>query len=125
MYLIDIYQLDFIHKILRRILREIENEFGPGIITSLFRIGDSGVHGTLPLRGVDLRCRNRQIGTIITEWANARWQYDPNRPKKVVAEAHGEGSNYHIHMQVHPLTIRRSYVISRIYPAYRGHIQGV
>ena len=109
MHLIDVYQLEFIAEDLRKILREIEKEFGPQIITSLLRINDPGVYGTLPLRGVDLRCRNRDIGEIATKWVNQRWQYDPHRPNKPVADPHGLGSEYHIHLQVHPSTYRVGY----------------
>jgi len=56
---INIGQLEFIDKTLRHILVELEHQVGVEfIITSLYRIGDNGVHGTLPLRGIDLRSRN-------------------------------------------------------------------
>ncbi len=90
---------------LRGIMKDVENEFGPQVITSIYRIGDSGVHGTLPVRGTDLRCRDEDFGAKFCEKVNSLWQYDPERPEKKVAVAHGEGSNYHIHLQVHPNTI--------------------
>ena len=107
MHLIDIYQLEFIDKKLRMILKDIESNFGPQVITSLYRIDDFGVHGTLPLRAIDLRCRNKQFGNFVSDFINSRWFYDLNRPSKKVAVPHGQGSNYHIHLQVHRLTEKK------------------
>jgi len=68
---IDIGQLEFIDLKLRKILRHLEIETGYEFtITSLYRIGDKGVHGTLPLRGADLRMRNQQIGEAIAKLIN-------------------------------------------------------
>jgi hypothetical protein len=53
---IDLKQLEFIDPKLREIALAVEDEFGEQVITSLYRIDDAGVHGTLPLRGIDLRC---------------------------------------------------------------------
>lgn len=108
MYTIDVYQLEFIHRALRDVLKDIENEFGSQTITSLYRIGDDGVHGQLPLRGTDLRCRDKEHGKMVVDWVNEKWSYDPARPDSKVAIAHGAGSNYHIHLQVHPSTVRRA-----------------
>ena len=108
MYSIDVYQLEFIHRTMRDVLKDVEDEFGSQTITSLYRIDDSGVHGQLPLRGVDLRCRERGYGQTVIDWINSKWQYDPARPEKKVAIAHGLGYNYHIHLQVHHSTVRRS-----------------
>lgn len=107
MHLIDIYNLEYIHKMLRDVLENIEKKLGPQIITSQYRLGDDGVHGTLPLRATDLRCRDTEYGAFLVDWVNKRWQYDPYRPEMVVAVAHGQGYNYHIHLQVHDNTVRR------------------
>jgi len=53
---IDLVQLEFITPLLREIALAIEERFGEKTITSLYRIGDTGVHGTMPLSGMDLRC---------------------------------------------------------------------
>ena len=46
---IDVSQLEFIDKNLRLILLDIEKSTGVEFtITSLYRIGDVGVHGSLP-----------------------------------------------------------------------------
>lgn len=107
-HLIDYYQLEFVHPVLRNIMKDIENIYGPQVITSIFRIDDPGVHGTLPVRGTDLRCRDTEFGARFCAKVNSLWQYDPSRPEKEVAVAHGEGSNYHIHLQVHSKTIALS-----------------
>lgn len=107
-HLIDYYQLEFIDQKLRDVMRSVENKFGSQIITSLYRIDDSGVHGQLPLRGTDIRCRNIESGEEIANEINDIWIYDPIRPEMKVAIAHGDGSNYHIHLQVHPRTVKKS-----------------
>jgi hypothetical protein len=104
---IDYMQMKFINPDLREIMREIENEFGPQLATSLYRIDDPGVHGTLPLRGVDLREKNYAVGRIKEAWVNNLWQYDYERPEKKVAIYHNTGSGYHLHLQVHKNTRKK------------------
>ncbi len=105
---IDIAQLVFIDKRLRAILLSIELQTGVEFtITSLYRIDDTGVHGTLPLRGTDLRCRNKEVGKEIERLINEKWMYDHKRPNKQCAVLHGAGMNLHLHIQVHPNTIAR------------------
>ncbi len=104
---IDINQLEFIDKNLRTILTETEARTGLEFIaTSLYRIGDTGVHGTLPLRGTDLRMRSQAVGERIEQEINERWTYDPSRPDRTCAVLHGEGYNLHLHIQTHPNTER-------------------
>lgn len=104
---IDIKQLKFIDKTLRNICVWLEKETGLEFtITSLYRIDDPGVHGTLPLRAVDLRIRDQTLGKVIKGMVNCEWIYDPTRPRKKCAVAHGKGRNYHIHLQSHPNTSR-------------------
>ena len=108
MHLIDTDQMSqFFYKPMLDVLTDLEIAFGPQVITSLYRINDTGVHGQLPLRGVDIRCRNIESGCLIADWLNDRWSYDNRRPWFYVAVAHGEGANFHIHLQVHPNTQRR------------------
>ena len=104
MYEIDIYNLEFINSTLRTILREIEEEFGSQVITSLYRINDIGVHGTLPLRGVDLRSNRDQYD--IERYVNDNWIYDQTRPNRTVCMVHDAGQGVHIHLQVHPNTFK-------------------
>ena len=103
---IDYMQLEFIDLNLRKILQDIEKRFGEKTITSLFRIDDSGVHGTLPLRGIDLRCKTLSHGELIEDWVNKRWQYDLKRKYKKCCLFHTVGKGYHIHLQSHPNTER-------------------
>jgi len=101
----DIGQLIFIDEKLRNLALWLEASTGQEYtITSLFRLGDKGPHGTLPLRAIDLRCRNEKIGLQIVEFINAHWRYDYLRPGMMCAILHGEASNMHIHLQVHKNT---------------------
>ncbi len=104
---IDYEQLEFIDQTLRMLVRSVEKETGfEFTITSLYRIDDSGNHGQLPLRAMDLRCRSALVGAIIETWINDNWVYDPNRADKKCCLLHGAGSNLHFHLQVHPNTVR-------------------
>ena len=104
----DFRQLRFLHPILRRVLGWVEDETGVEFTeTSSFRIGDSGVHGQLPVRGYDLRMRSEVIGKCIVKFINDAWTYDFKRPALRVAILHGKGSNMHIHIQVHKNTERK------------------
>lgn len=100
MHYADTIQMEFIHPILRRLLDDIEIKFGRQVITSLSRIDDPGVHGALPLRGIDLRARAVDKALEVIGWINKYWKYDPKRPRIKVALAHGKGDNFHIHLQV-------------------------
>ena len=102
---IDIGQLEFIDQTLRNILAWVEKETGAEFtITSLYRIGDKGVHGTLPVRGCDLRMRNQMVGEKLEKLVNLNWLYDFNRHEKSCAYLHGKESNLHLHIQSHPNT---------------------
>ena len=107
MFLIDIEQLKFLHDTQRAVLKWISSRYGMCfVITSLYRIDDPGVHGTLPCRGTDLRCHSDKVGQQIKDDVNAHWKYDPQRPNKKVARCHGPevGSPLHLHIQSHPRT---------------------
>lgn len=104
---IDYEQLEFIDTTLRMLVRSVEEETGfEFTITSLYRIGDNGNHGQLPLRAMDLRCRSALVGAIIETWINKNWVYDSNRPGMKCCLMHGKGSNLHFHLQVHANTAR-------------------
>jgi len=103
---IDILNLEFIDETLRTIVDGIVKDTGLEFtITSLYRIGDSGVHGQLPLRGIDLRVWAYEIGLAIEKHINDRWCYDPKRPEKRCAILHDVGQGLHLHVQSHPNTI--------------------
>ena len=106
---LDIGQLEFVHIKLRVIILWLEEQTGLEFTgTSLFRIGDLGVHGQLPVRGADLRMRNERIGSVIVREINQEWEYDPGRPHMCCAVLHGEGSSLHVHLQVHLNTRTRT-----------------
>lgn len=78
---------------------------GKIILTSAFRKGDPGVHGQVPLRGIDLRSTVFDDPQKICDDINIVWIYDPKRPDKKTAIYHDIGQGPHIHLQVHPDTI--------------------
>lgn len=104
---IDLMQLEFIDLNLRKIVLIIEKRFGEKVITSLFRISDSGVHGTLPLRGLDFRCKNLNHGKEVAMFVNDKWFYDSERPLMKCCLCHNTGKGLHLHIQTHPNTKRR------------------
>ena len=101
----DYSQLKYLHVTLRLLLEWLENTTGLEFTeTSSYKEGEGSVHNTMPCRGYDLRMRNKAIGEAICKHINEFWIYDDERPEKVCAILHGEGSNLHIHLQVHPNT---------------------
>jgi len=101
----DIGQMEFIDPMLRKMAEWIEEETGLEFtLTSIFRMNDSGVHGALPVRGIDLRCRSSEVGVSVESLINKFWKYDPKRPNKKCCFLHGHDSNLHFHLQVHPNT---------------------
>jgi hypothetical protein len=100
--------------ILARIMRWICDRY-PGLvcITSGYREGDKGVHGTDPRRGEDIRSSMFTAPAMVEADINRHWEYDPARPKKPVARLHrakkpdGTLGGWHFHIQSHPNTRRR------------------
>ena len=88
MILVKSYDELVLHRKLKYILEAVDEEFGPGLITDLHRPGDPSVHGTIPIRGADRRCRNYSAGKLIEKWVNDRWRYDFSRPEKVCCIFH-------------------------------------
>jgi len=86
----------------------VESQFDKAIvITSIYREGDSGVHGVW--RGVDLRSfiYTDQELELIELYVNSKYEYDYRRPTKDVLLCHDAGSGDHIHLQNHPNTSLR------------------
>ena len=75
-------------------------------ITSAYREGDPGVHGCG--RGIDLRTRNTPLDILKSMYKkiNNRWTYDPKRPHLQCLIYHDSGLGSHLHLQVHPNTIK-------------------
>lgn len=104
---IDLVNLDFIETRVKSMAYDVEIFLGKEqTVTSLYRINDKGVHGTLPLRGIDLRCHDEIVGKQVEDYINSRWQYDPARPEKKCCMYHDVGKGAHIHLQSHPNTRR-------------------
>lgn len=78
------------------------------VVTSAHRDNDHGVHGTVPARGLDIRSWAFANPEKMVNEINKIWQYDPTRPNMHVALMHDVGKGMHIHLQVHPNTIRRN-----------------
>jgi hypothetical protein len=94
---------------LRTILAYLAGLLGRFTITSTHREGDTGVHGTNPLRGIDIRHWDLPISPEeICDQVNSRWAYDPDRPHMQCAIFHDVGKGAHLHFQVHPKTALRS-----------------
>lgn len=69
------------------------------MITSAFRPADNGVHGQVPLRGLDIRSRDYESPEWLVDYINEYWTYDPMRPKFKCAILH-DIMGEHIHLQV-------------------------
>lgn len=91
---------------LQEIAEWAKDNWGLDIITSGYRPGDTGVHGQQPVRGLDLRCRDRQVGEMVEALINSKWKYDPNRPNMNCCLFHDIGQGIHLHLQVHPNTVK-------------------
>ena len=85
-------------------------------ITSAFRPGDLGVHGTIPCRGLDIRSSLYKDPDDICRDINEHWTYDASRPSLKCALYHDVGQGPHIHLQVCAKTYECSPV--RLNPAY-------
>lgn len=79
--------------------------FSEEIVTSFYRKGDPGVHGTDPVRGIDIRSHQMVNPEEIADKINSHWQYDSYRPKMKCAIYHDVGRGPHIHLQVHSNTV--------------------
>ena len=78
-------------------------KFNRGImITSLFRSGDTGVHGRW--RGADIRTKDWSALEAKTAeaWINKYFKYDPERPGLPSALYHNVGKGEHLHLQSMP-----------------------
>ena len=81
------------------------------VMTESFRepMHPGDLHSTNPIRAVDLRtwCYPDKKAYEIMHEINKLWEYDPDRPGKMVAIIHNAGQGTHFHIQVHPKTRRR------------------
>jgi hypothetical protein len=77
------------------------------VLTSGYRMNDSGVHGQIPCRGIDIRSRVFADPVALVQKINEVWIYDPARPGLMVAKLHDTGQGMHIHLQAHNNTTLR------------------
>jgi len=107
MILVKNYDVLGLDSNLIKILNMLDDGFGPGIVTSAYRHGDDGVHGTWPVRGCDRRVRLPSVALYMVQYVDNLWLYDPDRPSLKCALYHDAGHGPHLHLQVHPNTIIR------------------
>ena len=91
-------------------------QMGPIRITSIYRTKDENqaaggkteVHCQRPHRALDVGGAGLTQETIkLTGFAvNSEYQYDSERPSKVVAYSEPHGTGPHLHLQIHPNTKR-------------------
>lgn len=96
------------HPLLIELILDIYSVVSEVVVTEGWREG-GGVHSTDPCRGIDLRSwiytpdKQKKIESYI----NSKWTYDPNRPDMKCLILHGDRGQRHIHVQVHPNTVKR------------------
>lgn len=108
MFLVKDLEVLNLHPTLIEIIEDVEYVAGPGLYTSVYRPGDDGVHGTMPVRGIDRRCREAAMGNALKQHIDRNWRYDPDRPDMSCAKFHRCTEwGWHLHLQCHPNTRRR------------------
>lgn len=105
---VDIRQISFFHYLLTELLSDLYDYAGPQMMTGLWGTWGSGVHGTIPLRAVDIGSLDHETGVRLQDYLNSRWEYDPKRPGMNVALWHNAGRGWHLHIQSHPNTSRKT-----------------
>ena len=65
------------------------------------------LHGTIPVRAIDIRSWNYPDPLQIQADINKKWEYDPARPDMMCCVYHGKGKEKHFHIQVHKRTRMR------------------
>lgn len=95
------------HLLLIEIVLDVYSVASEIVVTEGWREG-KGVHSTNPCRGIDLRSWIYSASRIeqIQHYINSRWTYDPKRPTMECCIIHDTGLGVHLHLQVHPNTIR-------------------
>ena len=66
--------------------------------------GGHGIHVTGRAVDVGARAIPDTLVKAVTDWVNARWQYDPVRPNLTVCYSEPHGTGPHMHFQVHERT---------------------
>ncbi len=89
---------------LTEILSWLDDQFTDKIIITCGYEERNGVHGVIPVRGIDIRSKMFKDPDFVSEYINRNWSYDPERPNLKVALYHNVGRGDHFHIQVHPNT---------------------
>jgi hypothetical protein len=86
-------------------------------LTSIYRtpeedreLGGTGIHPAWRADDVGAAGVPQEHVDAVTDWINARWEYDPDRPNLPVAYSKPHGTGAHIHVQVHAHTRKRDLV---------------
>ena len=103
---VELLQAEYDPKLIR-LIKWVVDEYGVITVTSGYREGDDGVHGTEPCRGLDIRSHIFVDPSGVTNRINVYWSYDYKRPDKLCSMVHNVGMGQHIHLQVHPNTFLR------------------
>jgi len=103
---------DHWHPLLKELVKDVEDMLKAitgtePTLTSDYRPGDKGVHGTIPLRGADVRCHDQHVGEKVAGKMNQQWEYDHARRWMVCVIFHDVGQGAHLHCQVHPNTRKK------------------
>jgi len=89
----------------------IIDHFDDATLTESFRfqLHSNDLHGTKPVRAIDLRSWIYEDAKKIVRLINETWEYDFERPHKLISIYHKnrKGNGYHLHIQVHPNTRKR------------------
>jgi len=112
--------LHIFHIRLIEIICWINRTFDFILLTETFRhqTHSNDLHGTKPVRAIDIRAWAYQNPIIVVRAINKKFIYDSERPWKKVAVYHQNnqkdpkanpktGIGYHLHIQVHPNTRER------------------
>lgn len=96
------------HPILIDIVSDVADKFGI-VITEAYRDQKhpNDLHGTYPVRAIDLRSWIYELPEIVENYINNKWIYDPKRSAMKVAILHDSGQGVHFHIQVYPNTCKR------------------
>jgi len=97
-----------LHPLLLSLFKWIAERYTPVVITCGYLHKKFwSVHGTYPLRALDIRSWVYPFPQTVCNNINAAWEYDHTRPNLKCAVYHNVGHGLHIHLQVHDNTKKR------------------
>ena len=96
------------HPILIELLKWFCVRYSETVFTGMYEDREyPSVHSAIPCRGMDVRSSVFSDPQAVADDVNENWTYDPDRPWLKCAIFHDVGRGRHIHLQVHPNTVRR------------------